>query len=84
MYGYRLMTQRRNRRSFKERTGFPLKLLQPGYSGDLDSDELAVLVVELKRSSKLRKRWGLKDNEKITIKRIQELALGESEGNGQD
>ena len=78
------MPQRRNRRTFEERTGFPLKLLQLGYSGVLDPDELAVLMAELKRSSKLRKRWGLKDNEEITIKRIQELALGESEDNGQD
>jgi len=78
------MKQRRNRRTFEERTGFPLKLLQPGYSGDLDSDELIVLSAELTRSSKLRKRWGFKDNEKITIERIKELALGESEKNGQD
>ena len=78
------MAQQRNRRTFEERTGFPLKLLQPGYSGDLDSDELAVLSAELKRSSKLRKRWGLEDNEEITIERIRELALGESEKNGQD
>ena len=78
------MKQRRNRRTFEERTGFPLKLLKPGYSGDLDADELAVLSTELNRSSKLRKRWGFKDNEKVTIKRIRELALGESEKNGQD
>ena len=78
------MKQQRNRRTFEERTGFPLKLLQLGYSGVLDPDELAVLMAELKRSSKLRERWGLKDNEEITTKRIQELALGESEDNGQD
>ena len=78
------MAQRRNRRTFEERTGFPLKLLQPGYSGNLDSDELVVLITELKRSSKLRKRWGLKENEKITSERIQELSLGGSEDNGQD
>ena len=78
------MKQRRTRKTFEERTGFPLKLLKPGYSGDLDADELAVLSTELNRSSKLRKRWGFKDNEKVTIKRIRELALGESEKNGQD
>ena len=78
------MKQRRTRRTFEERTGFPIKLLQPGYSGELDSDELTVLIAELKRSSKLRKRWGLKDNEKITMERIQELSLGGSEDNGQD
>jgi len=78
------MANTRHRRTFKERTGFPLKLLQPGYSGNLDSDELVVLITELKRSSKLRKRWGLKENEKITSTRIQELSLGEKNKNGQN
>jgi len=75
MYGYRPMKKKKSRRTFEERTGFPLKLLQPGYSGELSSEELGVLIDEIKRNAKIRKRWGFSENERVTKKRIQAVAL---------
>jgi len=69
------MKKRKHRRTFEERTGFPLKLLKPGYSGELSSEELGVLIDEIKRNSKVRKRWGFEENERVTKKKIQEVAL---------
>ena len=77
MYGYQPMKKRKYRRTFEERTGFPLKLLQPGYSGELSPEELDALMDEIKRNSKVRKRWGFESNERVTKKRIKEMALQE-------
>ena len=68
------MPKRRNRRTFQERTGFPLKLLEPGYSGELEPPELEVLKTELTKNSKLRKRWGFEEKEPITLKKIKYVA----------
>ena len=76
------MPKRRNRRTFQERTGFPLKLLEPGYSGELEPPELEVLKTELTKNSKLRKRWGFEDNETITLKKIKYIAENGVEENG--
>ena len=78
------MPKRRNRRTFQERTGFPLKLLEPGYSGELEPPELEVLKTELTKNSKLRKRWGFKDNEIITLKKIKYIAENGVEEDGQN
>ena len=78
------MPKRRNRRTFQERTGFPLKLLEPGYSGELEPPELEVLKTELTKNSKLRKRWGFEDNETITLKKIKYIAENGVEENGQN
>ena len=78
------MPKHRNRRTFQERTGFPLKLLEPGYSGELEPPELEVLKIELTKNSKLRKRWGFKDNEIITLKKIKYIAENGVEENGQN
>ena len=78
------MPKRRNRRTFQERTGFPLKLLEPGYSGELEPPELEVLKTELTKNSKLRKRWGFEDNETITLKKIKYIAENAVEEDGQN
>ena len=78
------MPKHRNRRTFQERTGFPLKLLEPGYSGELEPPELEVLKTELTKNSKLRKRWGFKDNEIITLKKIKYIAENGVEEDGQN
>ena len=78
------MPKRRNRRTFQERTGFPLKLLEPGYSGELAPPELEVLKTELTKNSKLRKRWGFEDNETITLKKIKYIAENGVEEDGQN
>tara|TARA_Y100000310_G_C19974771_1_gene487082 strand:- start:251 stop:481 length:231 start_codon:yes stop_codon:yes gene_type:complete len=64
----------KHRRTFQERTGFPLKLLEPGYSGELEPPELEVLKTELTKNSKLRKRWGFEEKEPITLKKIKYVA----------
>ena len=69
------MKKRKYRRTFEERTGYPLKLLQPGYSGELSPDEVDILMDELQRNSKVRKRWGFDENERITKKKIKDRAL---------
>jgi len=74
----------KHRRTFQERTGFPLKLLEPGYSGELEPPELEVLKTELTKNSKLRKRWGFKDNEIITLKKIKYIAENGVEEDGQN
>jgi len=76
--------QRRKSKTFEERTGFPKKLLTPGYSGELSPEELEVLIVELIRSVKVRRRWGFEEGESITKNRIQELAMKEKAIDEQD
>jgi len=78
------MPKRRNRRTFQERTGFPLKLLEPGYSGELEPPELEVLKTELTKNSKLRKRWGFEEKEPITLKKIKYIAEYGVEEDGQN
>lgn len=73
------MKKRKYRRTFEERTGFPLKLLQPGYSGDLSPEELDALIDEIKRNSKVRKRWGFTEKERVTKKKIKDMALSGGE-----
>ena len=72
------MKQRRNRRTFQERTGCDVRLLTPGFGGELSPKELETLQKELERRSKLRKQWGFEEQEQITKKKLQEIALGES------
>ena len=69
------------KRTFTEKTGYPAKVLIPGYLGELSSDELDIIKVELKNRSKLRKRWGFKEGERITNKKIQAKALEVGESN---
>ena len=65
----------RRTRTFTEKTGYRAKILDPGYLGELSSEELQVIKTELNNRSKLRKRWGFKEGEKITNKKIQAKAL---------
>ena len=65
----------RRRLTFTEKTGYPAKILDPGYLGELSSDELKVIKIELENRSRLRKRWGFEEGEKITNKKIQAKAL---------
>ena len=78
------MTKHRKRRTFQERTGFPLKLLEPGYSGELEPPELEVLQTELTKNSKLRKKWGFEEEEPITLKKIKYVAENGVEEDGQN
>ena len=72
MYGLRVM-----RRTFEERTGFPLKILEPGYlGGGTGQEELKILLGELKRLPSLRKRWGFGEKEKITMAKVQQKCEG--------
>lgn len=67
--------QRRHRKTFTERTGFPAKILIPGYLGELSPEELQVIKHELQNRSILRAKWGFKDGERITNKKIQAKAV---------
>ena len=40
------------------------KLLEPGWAGELDPDELAYLKSQLRRSPSLRRRWGFRPSAK--------------------
>ena len=66
------------KRTFTEKTGYPAKILDPGYLGEMSPEELKILKIELQNRSKLRKRWGFAEDENITHKKIQEKALEES------
>ena len=46
------MKRRRHRQTFTEKTGFPAKLLVPGYSGELTAEELQIIKTELQNRSK--------------------------------
>lgn len=70
------------RRTFTEKTGYSAKLLIPGYWGELSPEELQILKIELQNRSRLRKRWGFTEDERITNKKIQEKALVMEEQNG--
>jgi hypothetical protein len=66
------------KRTFTEKTGYSAKILNPGYLGEMTLEEVQVLKIELQNRSKLRKRWGFTEDERITNKKIQEKALEES------
>ena len=68
---------KRRRLTFTEKTGYSVKLLDPGYWGELSQEDLAVLKTELLNRSKLRKRWGFEEGERLTNKKIQAKAFGE-------
>jgi len=67
------------KRTFTEKTGYPAKILDPGYLGEMSPDELKILKIELQNRSKLRKRWGFSEDEKITNKKIQAKAMEEND-----
>ena len=56
------------------------KLLQPGWGGHLDPDELAYIVEHLDRDSDLRKWWGMKPSwQRIPEQAVLRIALEGSE-----
>ena len=70
-----MLKQKRNRKTFTERTGYPAKILEPGYLGEISPAELKVIKRELQNRSKLRSRWGFSEGETITNSKIQARAL---------
>ena len=63
------------KKTFTDRTGYDIRLLTPGYSGELGPEELEALQQELQRRPGLRERWGVGENERITKKKIQKVSL---------
>ena len=63
------------KKTFTDRTGFDIRLLTPGFGGELDDDELEALKEELLRRPGLRERWGFGERERITKKKIQKISL---------
>ena len=61
--------------TFRDRTGYDIRLLTPGFGGELDDDELKALKEELLRRPGLRERWGFGEKERITKKKIQKVSL---------
>ena len=61
--------------TFTDRTGYDIRLLTPGFGGELDDDELKALKEELLRRPGLRARWGFGEKERITKKKIQKVSL---------
>ena len=61
---------KRKRLTFTEKTGYSAKILDPGYLGELSSEELTVIKIELQNRSKLRTKWGFAEGERITNKKI--------------
>ena len=75
--------RKRRRKNFTEKTGYSPRLLDPGYSGELGDDELKIIKKELANRSRLRKRWGFAEGERITSKKIQDKAMnGVEDGDG--
>ena len=64
-----------SKKTFTDRTGYDIRLLTPGYGGELDLEELEALQQELLRRPGLRERWGFGPNERITKKKIQKISL---------
>ena len=64
-----------SKKTFTDRTGFDIRLLTPGFGGELDDDELTALKEELLRRPGLRERWGFGEKERITKKKIQKVSL---------
>lgn len=63
------------KKTFTDRTGYDIRLLTPGFSGELDEDEVEALRQELLRRPGLRERWGFGEKERITKNKIQRVAL---------
>ena len=63
------------KKTFTDRTGFDIRLLTPGFGGELDDEELEALKEELLRMPGLRERWGFGEKERITKKKIQKISL---------
>ena len=61
--------------TFTDRTGYDIRLLTPGFGGELDDDELKALKEELLRRPGLSERWGFGEKERITKKKIQKVSL---------
>ena len=61
--------------TFTDRTGNDIRLLTPGFGGELDDDELKAFKEELLRRPGLRERWGFGEKERITKKKIQKVSL---------
>jgi hypothetical protein len=50
-------------------------LLEPGWAGELDPDELAFIKSKLRQSASLRRRWGFRPSAKrLSEKRIRAVA----------
>jgi len=62
-------------KNFADRTGYDIRLLIPGFGGELDTEELEALQNELQRRPGLRERWGFGEKERITKKKIQRVSL---------
>lgn len=60
---------------FYARTGYPNKILIPGYGGELTDDEIKAIKSELERLPRLKTIWGFTEFERITKKKIQDRAL---------
>ena len=65
------------KKTFTDRTGYDMRLLTPGYSGELSTEELEAVRHELLRRPGLRKRGGFGEKEHITKKKIQRVSLEE-------
>ena len=63
------------KKTFTDRTGFDIRLLTPGFGGELNDEELEALKQELLRRPGLRERWGFGEKERITKKKIQRVSL---------
>jgi hypothetical protein len=59
------------KKTFTDRTGYDIRLLTPGYGGELGPEELEALKQELLRRPGLRERWGFGEKERITMQKIQ-------------
>ena len=81
MYGLLHMPPRpkfkSTKKTFTARTGYDIRLLTPGYSGELSPEELEAVQEELIRRPGLRKRWGFNEKERITKTKIQRMAAEE-------
>ncbi len=64
-----------SKKTFTDRTGYDIRLLTPGFGGELDPDELEAVQKELQRRPGLREKWGFGEKERITKKKIQKVSL---------
>ena len=62
-------------KNFADRTGHDIRLLTPGFGGELTDEEVEALKQELLRRPGLRTRWGFGEKERITKKKIQRVSL---------
>ena len=63
------------KKTFTDRTGYDIRLLTPGFGGELGEDEVAAIQKELQRRPGLRERWGFNQTERITKTKIQKVSL---------